>query len=869
VGSNELLLRMGVEASGVAAGAEEAVEQVKSAQQDLSASTARAAQEDADHLALVEAQYGQLGPAAAKAYGQATAAADAAGAASVAASKKATGSWRGFEVAAANAAGAVNRLEKEIEDLRAAGGNVTVLENRLEGLRAEAQRNSKAFGEFRKNLRDVQDETKIAQRNAGEYEGTLTSLEDVVNSVNPALGNQVVKLLAVQSAMFIVQNIGRDMAAGMRDIAVAIGVSDEAADKFAKNLEAKFSANPFKVFASYLSEAQDKQAAFFENLSERMAAQVDETERASGALAQYALNLRNVLSGQGYDVAAASLEQLLVMEGEFRKRIAERGPAIEKLATQIRGDQKALQDDTAVTVGALAKLGDAELQNAEKAKKSAEVVRELVQRYKEAGIEVPGVLEDWNTRLQALVQSHENLATILDKVLSAVGVRGPAAIDKQIDALREYAGEVERSGNVTTDQAALILNSIEQIRRAIELLPEGQRQAAQGMLDALEDLEERYRGIAKVALATFGIQTPEAIGRSIEKVEGLISAFGPLGRVTAEQAAVVVAELQKILDAISVLPTEQRAAMADQEAAIRALADQYGEIAVRRKQYAEDIIASEEKQLAREKEILAERQELLSTFASVFDQLQAKLASRSDVAPGVDADVEKLRAELKQLQDIPLKSGEQVAQIAALEDELKKAAGTTLGFADAQKAATLTSQEVDDALAGLIDSIKGVEGGFANLPLAARYAVENMVGRLQQAAQEGTATKDVLNDAFVTVGRIIDEAGGSMGDLGTAINRANEDTLNLRREFGELEMGIAKAETAAKVLGETQKDAATISRERAEAAVKAANEEAAAVNVAKEAHAGVVVFLKEEVDLSARLLVIWKELKECMASASF
>lgn len=827
--ANELLLKMGVETSGVAAGAEEAVEQVKSAQQDLSASTAQAAKEDADHLALVEAQYGQLGPAAAKAYGQARAASDEAAAAVARFGEMAAKGGKGAERAAAQAAIAIEKLEKEIRDLRAAGGNVEALEAQLRDLQRQMERNVQTAGKMRKALADAKDEFKASTARAGELEGQIGSLEGILNVLGAStLGGVASKAVALQGAFLIT-------AAAAKQI--------------------------YEILDALTKQAA---AAWEDSLSRQDAAM----RAASGETGQYAANLRNVLAKNGYDVAAASLGDLMKMEEEFVGRLRARGAETEKLQAQIRGDQKSLQDDTAVTIAALKSLGEEELNNAALAGRALSVVQEVVERYKTLGEEAPEALREWSVALERIAGQHENLISILDRVLGAVGVRGPAAIDKQIDALREYAFEVERSGDVTADQAALILNSVEQIRRAIELLPEGQREAAEGMLDALEGLEERYRGIAEVALATFGIQTPEAIGRSIEKLEGLISAFGPLGRVTAEQAAVVVAELQKILDAISVLPEGQRAAMADQETAIRALADQYGEIAVRRKQYAEDIIASEEKQLAREKEIIAEREALLSTFASVFEQLQAKLSGK-DAGDGSAEQIAALKQELTGLQKLDVLTPEQLNRMNELSDELATAVQGTFEFGKAQEQAALSVEDVDAAMAGLLDSLKATEGGFKSLPLASRDAIANMLDRLQETAARGHATGDVLKDTFEGVGRVVEQAGGTMGELGTSLQRASEDTLDLDREFGELEASITATSDATGKLGEAQKDASTLAKERAEAAIKAANEEAEAVNVAKEAHAGVVGFLKEEVDLSARLLVIWKELKECMASTSF
>lgn len=775
--ANELLLKMGVETSGVAAGAEEAVEQVKSAQQDLSASTAQAAKEDADHLALVEAQYGQLGPAAAKAYGQASAAADAAGEAVARAGKQAETGGNRYERAAAQAAVAINKLEKEIEELRAAGGDVKALEGRLDSLRASAQKNSETFGVFRSKLRDVQDETKIATRAAGEYEGTLSSLEDVVNSVNPALGNQVVKLLAVQSALFIVQQIGRDAAAGMKDLALAFGVSEEAAQKFADGIEARFSLNPIESFMAGFKDASDQQVGFYDKLIGK----IDELQAAASD-PELEANLRKVLDASGIETAGLSLDELVLAYeraikagSTFAQGMQDEERQAEALAESIRGNTKSLDE-----------------------------------------------------RERVLVRTIELLRSQGD--LTEKQAAGAAeALSKEIDTL-------ERFGRVVADEV----------------------KAARDEFQALADTTKRID-----------------LSRAVEQAEALGDGLLASGEVSKKAAAEFAASVEKIKAQIASLPEGQREAFAflieglgQTVTAVNEAAVQYEAMVKKREEGAAAIKKAEEDWLAREKEIYQERQELLSTFASVFEQLQAKLNGK-DAGDGSAEQIAALKQELTGLQKLDVLTPEQLNRMNELSDELATAVQGTFEFGKAQEQAALSVEDVDAAMAGLLDSLKATEGGFKSLPLASRDAIANMLDRLQETAARGHATGDVLKDTFEGVGRVVEQAGGTMGELGTSLKRASEDTLDLDREFGELEASITATSDATGKLGEAQKDASTLAKERAEAAVKAANEEADAVNVAKEAHAGVVGFLKEEVDLSARLLVIWKELKECMASASF
>lgn len=848
---NEVILKIGGEEDpSLNAALGEAAAKQKKLQEDAAAASRAAAEQEEADLKLIQAQYGQLGPAAAKAYGQAQASATAAAAAVDNFGKLAERGAKGAERAAGQAAVAIEKLEAEIKQLRATGADTEFLEGKLRELRAEMERNAVTAGKMKKAIRDAGDDIRATTAGAGELEGQIGSLEGIFNALGAkTLGSFASKLVAVQGAFLIT------VAAAKQIYEILDVLTKDAAARWEASLER----------------------------------QAEREEIASGAALHYAQNLRNVLAKQGYDVASASLSQLIAMEDEFQGRLRARGPAIEKLAEQFRGNRKSLIDDTAVVLGALDEVGGAELANTELAKKAAAAVSEVIERYKTAGKEVPVILQDWNAYLQMLVGTHASLLSILTKVLDAIGIKGPEAINKQIDAVREYSVEVERSGKVNADQAILMLAQIDQIRKAIQLLPEHHRAAFLAMLQDLEKTEERYRHVAEVALAAFGVKTPEAIERSVVAIQGLIEAFGPLdsvsafeklagqidqfqsrfgkfGSVTAEQARLIVGEIQKILDSIALLPPAERAALAEEEALLRAQGHAYAQIALQRKEYSEDILATEEKQLEREKEILKERQELLSQFASVFDQLQAKLRQSPEAGP--NADVSALQAQIKALEDLPQRTLDQVNQLDALKTRLASAQQAQAAFAAGARDASLSVADVDDAIAGLVDSLKGVEGGFNNLPLASREAIENMLGRLQQAAQEGTATAATLNDAFLTVGQIIDQAGGSLGALGTALNRNAEDTLNLRREFGELEAGISDTADATGRLGDAQKDAATKAKEASDAAIKAAGEQAEAYKNLADAAGKANEQATTNLSNMERLLQVSLALKECWATTS-
>ena len=952
--ANEITMRVGFEgAPGGDAALQESVAKAKAAQEEAARASERAAQEEAEHLKLIEAQYGQLGPAAAKAYGQARTASEAARSAVTRFSEAAKSGGEGVEVAAREAASAVSKLEAEIRALRAAGGDVTALEAALASLRAElkataadasgvasAFRGADAAIErfetvakksvrgaaqaaisakveieqlaaetnrlrdsgknvevyerrlqslearyrgaersaaiFRRAQKDVDDEFKLATVRAGEVEGQISSLTDAIILKFPKAEQTILgfgaSLLTLRTAYaetrqfvsFMKETFGVDIDAAVKQSLAGWFELDDRIGALQRRMlglagEEVSLANKTKILAAAniqhgesVAEVEAAYAKLTEGMQEQRQ-QIAENQKGFQALLEAAAGTKVDDLAAGVDILTKSLNDLGVQIGD----------------TAIFG-AKSTQD----LEGALQKLAGTQafpefLERLKQTERQLDAMRGVVDFLPtEAREKLERYIKLFDEQLKPILQSVPALAADAVAALEKFGVKTPRDISAAIDSLLGFQAAVQATGRVTTEQAQIIRTEARRIVEAIDQMPVAAQVQFADARDALEALASSVTGFADVALASFGVKTPEAIERSITSIDGLIAAFGPLGKVTAEQAAVVVAELQKILDAISILPAEQRAAMAEQETAVRALADQYGEIAVRRKQYAEDIVAAEEKQLAREKEILAERQEMLSTFASAFEQLQSKLDGKKG-GDAAAAEVEKLKTELSGLEDLAILTPEQVARMAELQDQIGEATVASAAFATGNQAASLSVEEVDDAVVGLIDSLKANKQAWQDLPLASQEAIANMVGRLQQAGQEGTATAATIEDAFLTVGQIITQAGGSLGELGTAIDRNAEGVLDLRREFGSLQEGVDGLIEGTGKLGEAQKDAATLAKERSELAVKAAEEEKAALDASLESRGKEVEIMERQLVIWERVLVIAKEYKECVASTGF
>lgn len=806
---------------------------------------------------------------------------------------------KGAALALGQATTAADRLEAEIEQLAKQGANVDAFRRRLDALRTSIEENTIRAGKMRAAIADAGDSLRSATARSGELTGQIGSLDGVLRVLGAgSLANGVEKLLA---------------------------------------LEAAFLGTVATAKAAY--EILDKLTKFAGNAwAESLIRQAEAARAASGETAKYAANLRNVLAKQGYDVAAESLAGLVAMEDEYQQRLRERGPSVDKLLAQIRGDIKSLADDTAVTLAALEELGKqkggdafesakasaanyekllamiasrshetatasgslaekvttvadaaalpgikqmaqsleaiaqglldtaaeaagvrttaeeierfarasvdaaepvrnlalrvSDLNDPEKAKRAAAAVAELVQRFRDAGREVPPMLQRWDLYLQRLVASHDVLAGRVREVVEAVGAQTPDAIEAAINALMEYAREIEQAGGLTAGSAKLILDGIEGIRAGMDKLPPAAREDIQGLLDRLEEFEQAMRSTADAAAATFGIATPDAITRSIEALQGLIATWGGVSNVTQEQAARIAAEAQKIRESIATLPPAERDAAAAQAQILEGITVTYGRVAGSRQKFAVDILEAERKAAEEEARLIEERRQRLQSLADTIGGTFRELRDSLNQPTGGE-DIAALTAEIQELEKANLEAGlsiDQLNKLGELQGQLATAQQAAAGWGAEAKKTTAGAKEVDAAMASLFDTL-AQDGGraFRELTEVQRGQVESLLRNLQQTARETGVTEEEIVGTFGKIGETLAEAGGNVGDLFNDIARSTEGTLDLGREFERLNPkldaageGMGKIGDEAKTTAQRQEEAAKKTDEFAERAEKAA-----------------------------------------------
>lgn len=716
---------------------------------------------------------------------------------------------KGAALALGAATAATDKLEAEIDQLAAQGVKVDGFRRRLDAMRVSIEANTLKAGKMRAAVADAGDALRAATARGGELTGQLGSLDGVLRVLGAGtLAETAERALALQGAFLITLSTAKQV---------------------------------YEILDKLTKEAG---AAWAESLIRQ-----DEAMRtASGETAQYAANLRNVLARQGYDVASASLRDLMGLEGEFQGRLRQRRVAVEEIVKQATGDKKALQDTVAATLTAISQVQKSGEANAQQYANLAKLVDELIAKHREMGQAVPAELEKQRSILARLASTAADYARAHDAILEAVGVQTPEQVDKAISALLEYAREVELAGDITAEQAAKIRAGIASARVALEELPEGARESLAGMQGALEELEERYAGTAEVASRAFGSTTPEAISRSVTALQGLIDAWGGVSGVTQEQAARIAAEAQKIRESIATLPEAERDAAAAQAQILEGITVTYGRVAGSRQKFAIDILEAERKAAEEEARLLKEREARLDSLAdkiaATFQQLLQSLPT-----PGDDGGIASLTAQIKELEDANLKAGlslEELNKLGDLKGQLAAAQQAGGAWNAEAKKTTLGLKEVDAAIAQLIDGLVDEKRAFEEAARAAKLAgeapplpvwtsdqeaqVRALISNLQQTAQEGTATKDTIVDTFGAVKDVLGEAGKGVGDFGNDLARSQEGTLDLRREWERLNpqldaagKGMGKIGEEAKTTAERQEEAAKKTEEFAERAEKAAS----------------------------------------------
>lgn len=702
---------------------------------------------------------------------------------------------KGAALALGAATAATDRLEAEIDQLAAKGVNVDGFRRKLDAMRVSIEANTIKAGKMRAAVADAGDALRVATARGGELTGQMGSLDGILRLLGAgSLAETAERALALQGAFLITISTAKQV---------------------------------YEILDKLTKQAGD---AWAESLIRQ-----DEAMRlASGETVQYAQNLRNILARQGYDVASDSLSGLIAKEGEFQARLRQRRDAVEEIVKQATGDRKALEDSVAATLAAVAQVQKSGEANAQQYASLGRSVTELIAKHKEMGQVVPAELERQRSVLARLATTAADYARAHDAILEAVGVQTPEQVDKAITSLLAYAREVELAGDVTAEQAAKIRGGIGSIRTQMEELPEGARQGLEGMLGSLEELESRYAGTADVAARAFGSTTPEAISRSVEALRGLIEAWGGVAGTTQEQAARIAAEAQKIRESIATLPAAERDAAAAQAEILEGITVTYGRVAGSRQKFAVDVLEAERKAAEEEARLIKEREERLDSLtgkiAGTFRQLQQAASAPVD---GGGEEIAGLTAEIQELEKANREAGlsiDELNKLGDLKGQLAGAQQAAASWGGEAKKTTVGAKEVDAAMSGLFDTL-AQDGGaaFRELNEVQQGAIRSLITNLQQTAQTTGATSDDISTAFGRIGQVLEEAGGSIGNLGNDLARSSEETLDLGREFDRLNPSLDAAGNAmgkigeeAKTTSERQEEAAQKTEEFAERAEKAA-----------------------------------------------
>lgn len=780
---------------------------------------------------------------------------------------------KGAERSIALATIATEEFEVAIAAAEQAGGNTSVLEARLAAVRQKTDQATTALGRYRAAAADASDKVKVATAKSGEFEGQLGSLEAVLNTVSPSLGNLASKGVA----------IGGGIGIGV----LAIQQLSEVVEKLGK-------------------KAAD---AYADSLSH----EIDLSERLSGSSVRLAQNLKNILAKEGYDVAGLSLSRLLDLDQELAERLQARTAAAKRLADAIGGDAIALHDSTATLLQGLEKAREGHELNSKQAKRVLVELDAEIAKYEDIGRVAPVALLKARHALEAIARTAADVRAEHDKLLEAVGVKSAAAFFKGAEDIHRYVSELQIGGAATAEAGGLIVQYVDGLRAQLRLLPEDQRVAAQGILAGLEDIAKGYRETGEVALRAFGVQAPDAIQRSIESLiayskaltdsgavtgaEGLkiigaikqvrdqidqlpaaqrsaaaaslaaldkietgyrdvaavaqkefglstpgeiqrsveslqtlAESFGPLGHVSREQAEKVRDSALQIQGAIALLPPEQRAAVVDQIASLQRLVDKYGFAAQKQQAFARDTAAAF-------KEVTEIISASLDSFLQKVDEVK-----RASIAAGKGGDLEGLKKEVVDLQRASaggLLTQDQQNRLNEVTDLLHDQGVAVSDLTDATgeqrtvNGQLVISQEaVDSSLHDLLGSLFQSRDAWNALGTDARASIESQVSALQEAGRSGFATEGYIRSAFAAINDVFTAAGQGTTDLSLRLAETTDGTLDLRSAFAALDYATAAAAGSQAGLGAAQDEGVKKQRDLAKAAREAKKE----VNSLAEAH---------------------------------
>lgn len=469
----------------------------------------------------------------------------------------------------------------------------------------------------------------------------------------------------------------------------------------------------------------------------------------------------------------------------------------------------------------------------------------------------------------ATFKSAEELDKLKVRIINAVdslvilGATSVEQTDKALDFALKVAAGYRAMGEAvpvelveTIDRLAAA--SVEGAQRVVKALTEeAEAYAALGeaippeLLARIKRLTEITEGHTRaVALSVLGMKEfrEELFGSGADietraaQIVKLVDSLGLLGPATAEQSDIIKEEIQEQLDAFAELGEKP-------PLDLQRIAERF------------DVVTS---RIEEQRKAL---KALVADFAGLADKIKS---SRAD--SGLAKDLAEQRAELAKLEGAAGQGPISIDQLNRI-DDLKKSIsrlegeveGLGTNFDTFGDQATASIEDVDAAIR---DLIRGNQEALAGLPAATQAAIFNVLGGLQSAAVQGTATQEIIRDAMLKIGDQLQIAGVDTADFAQAMEDASGSGLNLTQELSKLQLGTGEAADA---MGDYKKAAEEANKEQEAGAEKAkelgnAMKEAADA-VVSEAGRMKPVLLDID-DILGRIVVKCENWKSCLAGAA-
>jgi hypothetical protein len=755
-------------------------------------------------------------------------------------------SQRGFETSLTLAAVAAQELEKAIDKARRAGvSDISALETQSDRLRQSIQDGTAQAGTFRAAQKDVSDELKRSTTGAGEFQGQLGGIDQILGQINPKLGNMAGNALAVGGALAIVQGAGRELATGVSDLALSLGATQEFANSLGSRIETAFSINPIKVFSASLREADSAQEKFFGNLAEKYV----EITAAGDEL----LNLQRLLAREGFEVIGKSVEQLrgeyerLRTEGKLQVQVQQDIHAAgQAFADQVEGNTERLRTrnkELADGIAIAEKDGEVSYQAA---RLIVTALDEQLAALRRNGEESDPLLERKRAQYVAIAEAGEAAAKAAQELadrekrieesaagLSAAWEGNAARLDERTEAVRRSVAQVEQDGVVTAAAGAALLKDIDAQIKAYELLgqeaPADLRRLAgeyRGIEAAARAADLAAQGLSETSRQKLGVQTPAAIRENITALKEYEAEVIRGGELTKEAAEKLAQDYRQRLVDISLLTAAEREAMGEEVAFLRERSSYYAKYAEDRKSFARDAAAEERKLAAEvaeaEKKALEERaeqqQKYVESLASALEQIRSDIAAATPPGPDTSALQKELVELQKKRRDSAVLTQEELTRLDELETQYRDTGAATrdltkeiAGLGDANTEAVVSSERVSTALNGVVDTIRNAPEAFQKLDQSSREALGNIADGLQATADSGRATQQAVDDAFSQMANVLEGAGVDASFLRAEISKAGGSAESFSKQLSNISNGLDPMTKKLKKLSDEEKGIAKIS----------------------------------------------------------